>query len=69
LQKVEYKSKSVIQPITVVRNWGPSLMGRYWLGQFQLDWSKIFSVSEFNKSEELEKTLDILQNQTSTVRD
>lgn len=55
---VEYKSKSVNIPITVVRNWGPSLMGRDWLGEFQLDWSEILSISEFNKSEELKKTLD-----------
>ncbi|XP_062620753.1 uncharacterized protein K02A2.6-like [Saccostrea cucullata] len=56
--KVEYKSKSVNIPITVVRNRGPSLMGRDWLGEFQLDWSEIFSISEFNKSEGLKKTLD-----------
>jgi hypothetical protein len=32
-------------------------MGRDWLGVFQLDWSEIFSISEFNKTEELEKML------------
>jgi hypothetical protein len=32
------------------------------LGQFQLDWSEIFSVSEFNKSEELERMLDKIKD-------
>jgi hypothetical protein len=47
-------------------------MRRDCLGEFQLDWSKIFSLSEFDKTEELEKTLnkfeDVFRDELGAVK-
>ena len=44
--QVEYHGQNATLPLLVVQNEGPSLIGRNWLAQIQLDWKSIFSVKD-----------------------
>ena len=44
--QVEYHGQNATLPLLVVQNESPSLIGRNWLAQIQLDWKSIFSIKD-----------------------
>ena len=51
--QVEYHGQNATLPLLVVRNKGPSFIGRNWLAQIWLDWKSIFSVKDGQSLESL----------------
>lgn len=65
--KVRQGGKEALLPLLVVRGSGPSLFGRNWLSQFQLDWKEIHSLQQTALSQLLEKYAAIFEPGLGTL--
>ena len=58
---VAYEGQTATLPLVVVKGDGPTLMGRNWLGQIRLNWSKIHHIASPGLQELLSKYSEIFQ--------
>ena len=49
--QVSHNNQSKILPLMVVKGRGPSLLGRLWLQELQLDWKQVYKVHNLTTSD------------------
>ena len=70
LVKTKHNGQNATMPLLVVQGDGPSLIGRNWLAQIQLDWKGIFSIKGGQSLERLlTQHSDVFRDELGTVKD
>ncbi|XP_078077467.1 serine/threonine-protein kinase WNK1-like [Mustelus asterias] len=65
---VAYGKQLVRLPLMVVEGSGPSLLGRNWRKEIQLDWTNIFQLENGHLREVLSKYLKVFQERRRTIK-
>lgn len=68
LVKVQYDQQEATLSLLVVQGNGPSLLGRDWLQQLQLNWQKIHSLHSCSLQEVLQRHADIFEEGLGTLK-